>query len=205
MNLRLVVDKERGRRQVFHIGRADAVVGRARGSSVRIPSVEVSRRHCRLRQADGVVTVEDLDSANGTFVNGLPVVARQLVRPGDRLTVGPVTFVVEYVLTDEAVERYEGGSVMEVLSALPEVEKVEEVEELERIDDLSDDSTLDDDLALPMSEEEDEVEEEAEEEEPAERSIFNFDDAHWEMPDGGLRDILSEMDGPDAEADKDKK
>lgn len=203
MNLRLVVDQERGRRQVFHIGRPDAVVGRARGSCVRIPSAEVSRHHCRLRQADGVVTVEDLDSANGTFVNGLPVVARQLLRPGDRLTVGPVTFVVQYALADEAAERYESGSVMDVLGALPDVEPVEEVEELERIDDLSYDSTLQDDLALPAEEEEaEEVEEVEEEEAPAERSIFNFDESPWEMPDGGLRDILAEMDGADEEADE---
>jgi pSer/pThr/pTyr-binding forkhead associated (FHA) protein len=57
----------------------------------------VSRLHCRLLVgADGLVRVEDLGSVNGTLINGTPIHGLEVVRPGDRLGLGPVTFVVEY-------------------------------------------------------------------------------------------------------------
>ena len=74
-----------------------ATLGRGQGCTVRIPSADVSRRHCRLRmEADGLVRVEDSESANGTFINGTQIHDLEIVRPGDRLGLGPVTFVVEY-------------------------------------------------------------------------------------------------------------
>jgi predicted component of type VI protein secretion system len=104
MIVRLVVEGGR-RRRVVEVRPPQAVVGRGHGNAVRIPSAEVSRRHCRLRLEDGLVTVEDLDSINGTFLNGRRVREAQEVRPGDRLGVGPVTFVVEYDLTPPEVVR----------------------------------------------------------------------------------------------------
>jgi pSer/pThr/pTyr-binding forkhead associated (FHA) protein len=184
MNLRLVVNRSGGRRQVLRIKRADAVVGRAAGSTVRIPSVEVSRQHCRLRQTDGVVTVEDLDSVNGTFVNGQQVSGLQLIRPGDRLEVGPVMFVIEYDLSDEALERFDDSSTRE---AIEEVLPVEEDEEPQLVEALPLETLSDEDLpALDM--EEDEELEDA----PANSNIFDFDEDRWEMPLGGLRDVWTE-------------
>jgi pSer/pThr/pTyr-binding forkhead associated (FHA) protein len=81
------------------------VVGRAHGNAVRIPSSEVSRQHCRLMLEDGLVYLEDLNSINGTFLNGRMVRDLEVVRPGDRLGVGPVVFVVEYELSPEALDR----------------------------------------------------------------------------------------------------
>ncbi len=205
MNLRLVVEQVRGRRQVLRVNQTDAFIGRASGSVVRIPSVEVSRRHCRLRQANGVVTVEDLDSANGTFVNGRAVSGMQLLRPGDTLAVGPVTFVVEYDLSDDALERFESSSVMEALDAIEAVEEVHEVKEVHEVEELEPVEELPleridnlDDLPIPMTEDD-------EEEAPPDRNIFNFDDSKWEMPAGGLRDILADMDDDEAEGKTDEK
>jgi pSer/pThr/pTyr-binding forkhead associated (FHA) protein len=105
MDVRLVVEQGRRRLRVVRLRGPATRIGRARGSGVRIPSAEVSRQHCVLRVEDGLVTVEDLDSVNGTFLNGEAVVGCRVVRPGDRLHVGPVTFVVEYELAPEALER----------------------------------------------------------------------------------------------------
>jgi pSer/pThr/pTyr-binding forkhead associated (FHA) protein len=110
MDVRLVVEQGRRRLRVVRLRGPATRIGRARGSGVRIPSAEVSRQHCVLRVEDGLVTVEDLDSVNGTFLNGEAVVGCQVVRPGDRLNVGPVTFVVEYELTPEALERLRDDS-----------------------------------------------------------------------------------------------
>ena len=49
---------------------------------------ELSRHHALLRPAVGGIEVEDLGSTNGTWVDGLRIVAPTLLRPGDTLTVG---------------------------------------------------------------------------------------------------------------------
>jgi pSer/pThr/pTyr-binding forkhead associated (FHA) protein len=93
MNLTLVV--QQGRKQVLPIRSAEAVIGRAAGCSVRIPSSQVSRRHCRLRVSGEGVTVEDLGSVNGTYLNGELVTGEPALTSGDQLSVGPVTFLVQ--------------------------------------------------------------------------------------------------------------
>lgn len=53
----------------FFVG-IEAVIGRGSGCDIVIDSSEVSRRHCRVAYRYVQYEVEDLDSANGTFVNG---------------------------------------------------------------------------------------------------------------------------------------
>jgi predicted Ser/Thr protein kinase len=56
---------------------------------------ELSRRHARVtRDASGRLTIEDLGSANGTFVNGQPVRERQPLKAGDSVRVGATTLEV---------------------------------------------------------------------------------------------------------------
>ena len=79
------------------------VIGRA--GKVKIPHSLVSRRHCELTGVDGYVWAQDLGSSNGTFANGERI-EESVLRPGDELTVGPMTFQVVYRVyeEDEAVE-----------------------------------------------------------------------------------------------------
>src|SRR5262249_52854099 len=113
MNVRLTLNRNRKAVWTAQISQAEATLGRARGCTVRIPSSEISRQHCRLRMENGIVTVEDLESINGTFLNGLRVRRIESVHPGDRLTLGPVTLVVEYEPATESLED------LEVLEDLP--------------------------------------------------------------------------------------
>jgi len=65
------------------IGRAAAGQGQLGGDP------EISRSHARVaREPDGSYTVEDLDSTNGTFVNGLRITSRQALEVDDTLEVG---------------------------------------------------------------------------------------------------------------------
>src|SRR5205807_10203144 len=96
MKLKLVVSRGRTRTRTIPLRSAETVIGRRSGCNLRIASAEVSRRHCRLCSHDGVVTIEDLDSFNGTYLNGQRITSKRRVRPGDQIEVGPLTFTVEY-------------------------------------------------------------------------------------------------------------
>lgn len=66
------------------------VVGRSPDCDVVLDDGSVSARHARLRWDADHVEVEDLGSANGTFVDGR-MIARARVRPGDELVLGRVS------------------------------------------------------------------------------------------------------------------
>jgi hypothetical protein len=65
----------------------ELLVGRHLGCDVVLSSVKVSRRHARLIFRDGSWILLDLDSTNGTRVNGVRV-GRCALQPGDELVIG---------------------------------------------------------------------------------------------------------------------
>jgi pSer/pThr/pTyr-binding forkhead associated (FHA) protein len=68
-------------------------IGRAAGADFIVDAALVSRVHCRVTvSADGDLEVKDLDSTNGTFVNGSRVSIARLI-PGDRIQVGRVELI----------------------------------------------------------------------------------------------------------------
>jgi pSer/pThr/pTyr-binding forkhead associated (FHA) protein len=68
-------------------------IGRATGADFIVDAPLVSRVHCRLTALpNGDLEVKDLDSTNGTFVNGGRV-ENALLASGDKLQVGPVELV----------------------------------------------------------------------------------------------------------------
>ena len=69
-------------------------LGRAAGADLILDASLVSRLHCRLTAGAAELEVEDLDSTNGTYVNGARV-SRAVMRSGDRLKIGHVEFVIE--------------------------------------------------------------------------------------------------------------
>jgi pSer/pThr/pTyr-binding forkhead associated (FHA) protein len=68
-------------------------IGRSVGADFIIDAALVSRVHCRLTALpDGGLEIKDLDSTNGTYVNGQRIEAVRL-SPGDRVRVGRVELV----------------------------------------------------------------------------------------------------------------
>jgi pSer/pThr/pTyr-binding forkhead associated (FHA) protein len=68
-------------------------LGRATGADFSLDAALVSRIHCRLTATpNGGLEVRDLDSTNGTFVNGKRVQSAQL-SSGDRIQVGRVELI----------------------------------------------------------------------------------------------------------------
>lgn len=91
INLVMFKDDER---RVFPVKAGKTIVGRKTDADLRIPTRDVSREHCEIEANGVVMSVKDLGSSNGTFVNGKRVSESQ-VRAGDKLGIGPVVFVVQ--------------------------------------------------------------------------------------------------------------
>jgi pSer/pThr/pTyr-binding forkhead associated (FHA) protein len=71
----------------LRLKKAVNVAGRDNGSDLQIDNFQVSRRHCLLEVTENGVMVRDLDSTNGTFINGAPAKDGYL-NEGDRLSLG---------------------------------------------------------------------------------------------------------------------
>lgn len=76
-------DKELGR---FSLAGGELSIGRTTGNSIVIENAGVSRRHAVIRVKGNQVFVEDLGSANGTFVRGEKVTSQEL-KDGDEITI----------------------------------------------------------------------------------------------------------------------
>lgn len=95
--------------QTIPLPSGDAGIGRDPTNTVAIIDPSVSRKHCVLRPAeDGRYQIKDLDSRNGTLVNGEPV-KEQWLRHGDQIATGDSAFL--FLLEEEeqpvAVSRVE--------------------------------------------------------------------------------------------------
>jgi class 3 adenylate cyclase len=85
------VSGEEGERSV-EIG-SEADVGRGGDCTVVVTHSSVSRRHAEIRKRDGVYTVVDLESLNGTFLNGQRVLSARELYHGDVVSVGECRLV----------------------------------------------------------------------------------------------------------------
>ncbi len=90
----IVGDTSQSRHYELHL---PAVIGRSRSTDVRLGNPLVSRQHCEVFEADGMLMVRDLGSLNGTFVGQTRIAGQAMpLNPGDQFSVGPVTFRAEY-------------------------------------------------------------------------------------------------------------
>jgi pSer/pThr/pTyr-binding forkhead associated (FHA) protein len=70
-------------------------IGRAAAAQFIVDAPLVSRVHCRLTLSAEGLTVEDLGSTNGTYVNERRVDGPTLLQAADTLKVGRVSFAIE--------------------------------------------------------------------------------------------------------------
>ena len=70
-------------------------IGRAPGNTIVLEDDFVSNEHTLLMLRGQQWWVEDLNSRNGTFLNGTPLAEPTIVSPGDLLTIGQTELKVE--------------------------------------------------------------------------------------------------------------
>ena len=101
-------------------------IGRQDGDLV-LEDPEVSRRHAVLRREGESIVVEDLDSTNGTFVNGERIRSPIPIGPGDLVRVGRTTIVSAPLRADDTiVARPVGPDQIPSAEAQPSVDPVAE-------------------------------------------------------------------------------
>jgi DNA-binding winged helix-turn-helix (wHTH) protein len=75
----------------FLLQEGASVLGREKGVAVVLDAPGVSRRHARIEVKEGRAVLEDLDSKNGTFVNGERLGTARVLEDGDVLRLGKRT------------------------------------------------------------------------------------------------------------------
>jgi len=115
---KLVIEDDEGKRTVVPLTRDDYTIGRQEGNTIRLTERNVSRSHGRIRRKgarpggngaskDNNFLVEDRQSYNGVFVNGLRVAHTQELAHGDLIQIGDYRIVLQ----DDAVSAIETASI----------------------------------------------------------------------------------------------
>ena len=89
----VIEGRRAGQRLPLHGG--ETTVGRDAGSELVFDDDGVSRRHALLVRAADTVTIQDVGSTNGTWVNGETVSSVRELHPGDQVRLGSTVFALE--------------------------------------------------------------------------------------------------------------
>lgn len=104
MNPRLVAVNGSKKGATFPLASEEITIGRESASSISLNHASVSRRHCLIRREQDDFKLFDLDSYNGTFVNGIPVKEQTLIH-ADQLRIGSIELLF---LTEEGEQTTSG-------------------------------------------------------------------------------------------------
>ena len=90
-SLRIVEGENKGKEYILVLG--DTILGRSKEANIVIDSGKISKKHCCLSWKKEQLSIKDLKSSNGIFVNGTKVEQSDLTH-GDRIVIGDSVFVV---------------------------------------------------------------------------------------------------------------
>ncbi|MGE0396943.1 MAG: ATP-binding protein [Kofleriaceae bacterium] len=99
----------------FRVGFEPAIIGRG-SVEIELSTTDVSRRHARISIGDQGFQIEDLGSANGTFLNGVRVTSATPLRVGDHVQIGNTVLV--FAQRDELEERMQRVQRLEAMGQL---------------------------------------------------------------------------------------
>lgn len=94
MGVNLVLLKKNGSHKFFPLPNSVTVIGRRHSCDLCIPLMSVSRKHCQLNCDGEALKIRDLDSRNGTYLNGKRI-NEAVIQAGDSIKIGPLTFLLQ--------------------------------------------------------------------------------------------------------------
>jgi pSer/pThr/pTyr-binding forkhead associated (FHA) protein len=86
------------RRESFEVRAGESVIGRDRGCAVQIDADSVSRHHARLNVTEGAISIEDVGSKNGTWVDGERIHGAVLLTDATNIRLGSETVRLELAI-----------------------------------------------------------------------------------------------------------
>jgi diguanylate cyclase (GGDEF)-like protein len=92
--------------EMFKLPSGEATIGRGKRSEIELFDEGVSRAHARILSSGEHVWIEDLDSRNGTFVNGDKVGKKVKLADGDKIQVGRTT-ILKFTYHDSLEESFQ--------------------------------------------------------------------------------------------------
>lgn len=105
LHLYCVQGKERGQRFPMHPD-SDTIIGRDPGADgLQFLDIMASRQHIHIQVCNGFIHVTDLDSANGTRVNGQDLKGSTDMYPGDIMTLGNTSLILEDPMHSSQVDE----------------------------------------------------------------------------------------------------
>jgi ABC transport system ATP-binding/permease protein len=99
---KLVIADDEGKTTVVPLVREEISIGRKEGNTIRLTERNVSRKHARLRRANGSFLIEDLSSFNGVKVNGRKIGGELELSAGDQITIGDYQLALQVEGTTDA-------------------------------------------------------------------------------------------------------
>jgi transcriptional regulator with GAF, ATPase, and Fis domain len=99
------------------LSEGEVTIGREASNGIAVIDPSVSRKHCLVRGQDGRFLVRDLDSRNGTLVNGAAI-EEQFLQHGDEIATGDSSFL--FLVEDEEIAAAESRVELEDAQATAE-------------------------------------------------------------------------------------
>ncbi len=88
-----VLDKKGHNKVIMLQSDTATVIGRRPDCDIRVPLMQISRKHCCISSNLDMTTINDLGSSNGTFVNNSRIKETTTLSSGDKISIGTVNFI----------------------------------------------------------------------------------------------------------------
>jgi two-component system, cell cycle response regulator len=92
--------------KMYKIDRQEVTIGRSSQADMHVNDLGISRAHARVQIHGNDVFIEDLQSANGTYLNGDRVLRMQKLADGDKITLGSTT-ILKFTYHDKLDEHFQ--------------------------------------------------------------------------------------------------
>jgi pilus assembly protein CpaF len=100
----VVITNEGGVRRTLDFSKPELTVGRVQGNDIVLSKRNVSKQHARLTLKGEQAVVVDLNSTNGTWVNGRKITSPQSLKRGDKI------YIADFIITLEAPKQESEGT-----------------------------------------------------------------------------------------------